>query len=422
MTVLADRVRSVLNPNRAQPHASPLSLDQPGGSSLESVLGGEWRRFGDAVCFVVERRFSASARHGDSRIGEMAGHLTAASEAAFLLAGASVRVPFVFFDLETTGLSGGAGTHAFLAGCGWFDADESFVVRQYFLAAFADEPTMLRAVADELDRAGALVSFNGKSFDAPLLESRYQYHRREWAGARLPHLDMLHVARRFWREPDSSLTMLEQQLLGASRHGDVPGFEIPSRYFHFLRTRDAQPLARVLEHNRFDLLSLAGLTARAVSLMRADPGDVHDAREAFAVGRTCARGGLHERAGDFFERAVELCVRQDAWRPLQVEALRARAIGLRRARRYGEAAERWRQILDIPQCHPSARSEASEALAIHHEHRVRNLIAARTFALRGLTGDSRGARHRATQHRLARIERKLERVEPVYPNPMFGEG
>src|SRR5262249_21897386 len=151
----------------------------------------------------------------------------------------SAGPPFVFFDLETTGLSGGAGTQAFLVGVGWFEDDGSFTTRQHLLLRHADEPAMLNAVARDLDRAGALVSFNGKSFDAPVLETRYLFHRLEWIAASRPHVDVLHPARRFWKEDECSLGVLEQQVLGAWREHDVSGFEIPSRYFQFLRTGDS---------------------------------------------------------------------------------------------------------------------------------------------------------------------------------------
>src|SRR6185295_1010119 len=125
--------------------------------------------------------------------------------------------PLLFFDLETTGLSGGAGTYPFLVGFGWFDDDGAFLTRQFVLVRFADERSMLGAIAGEVSGAGALVSFNGRSFDAPLLETRYLYHRLAWAAGTLPHLDMLHVARRFWKrdvvaiESSCSLAALEQQ-------------------------------------------------------------------------------------------------------------------------------------------------------------------------------------------------------------------
>ena len=161
------------------------------------MLGGAWRgrRRSSSIAGGSRRRC-----YGRERVGALAERLErAAGEAPLFTGGAPARPPFVFFDLETTGLSGGAGTLAFLVGCGWFDDDGGFVTRQFLLVRHADERALLEAVADELARAGALVSFNGKSFDAPLLETRYLFHRLAWRGRELPHVDVLHPARRFWK-------------------------------------------------------------------------------------------------------------------------------------------------------------------------------------------------------------------------------
>src|SRR5216684_4811339 len=259
VTRLSDRLRGMLKPPSATAapgsgrpcveHGLPVSA----ADSLEHVLGGEWRKDRGSRCFVVERRVDADARCGRVRVGDLAAwHERAAAHAPMLTAGAPARPPFVFFDLETTGLSGGAGTYAFLVGCGRFGGDGAFLTQQYVLAAFGDERAMLETVARELARAEALVSFNGRSFDAPLLETRYLYHRLDWSVARLPHIDVLHAARRFWgatpREMGNdggscSLVTLEQQVLGMRRPRDFSGFEIPGRYFHFVRSGDALPLA-----------------------------------------------------------------------------------------------------------------------------------------------------------------------------------
>ena len=122
----------------------------------------------------------------------------AETHAPLLTSAAPARPPFLFFDIETTGLSGGAGTYAFLVGCAWFCDDGAFLTRQYLLTSHGDERPMLESVAGELARAGTLVTFNGKSFDVPVLEMRYMFHRLPWPGARLPHLDVLHPARLFW--------------------------------------------------------------------------------------------------------------------------------------------------------------------------------------------------------------------------------
>lgn len=358
----------------------------------------------------------------------MAARLADAAADASLVTGGTAATPFIFFDLETTGLSGGAGTYPFLVGCGWFDDAGGFVTRQYLLASIAGERSLLALVAGELARAGVLVSFNGKSFDAPMLETRYLYHRLEWAAARLPHLDMLHVARRFWRggtavrqdaaeaEASCSLIAFERQPLGTHRESDVHGFEIPARYFHFVRTGDAHPLQVVFEHNRLDLLSLAALTARALHLVRTGPEQTADPREALALGWIFARAGLDGRARSAFERAVDLSSRIEMWpassssAAIEVEALRSLALMLRRSRSYDHAAGCWRQILDARECPRHIAREASAALAIHHEHRVRDLAAAKTFALRSLEHGTPPRWHDAVRHRVARIDRKLERL------------
>ena len=332
---LSDRLRGILETPRASAQRSSLSRTSPAeapgvlaNDTLEQTLGGEWRQQGRARCFVVERRTPPYVTCGGARVGEMAGRLEcAATHAPLLTPAAPARPPFLFFDIETTGLSGGAGTYAFLVGCAWFCDDGAFLTRQYVLASHTDERPMLESIAGELGRAGTLVTFNGKSFDAPVLEMRYLFHRLPWPGVLLPHLDVLHPARLVWgtapvrlpprsqggsRPADGrnlwggeqpafaaestqrscSLIALEQHILGANRVGDLPGFEIPARYFQFLRAGDARPLGAVFEHNRLDLLSLAGLTARLLQLLGDGPGKARNAHEALALGRVYQRGGL----------------------------------------------------------------------------------------------------------------------------------
>lgn len=426
MSQITDRLRSIVGP------ACPAAPARPAPPALETVLGGEWRVSGGKSCFVVERRREPAAAYGHETVGTMAARLECASAEAPLVAAAPARAPFLFFDLETTGLSGGAGTYAFLIGCGWFDEGGGFVTRQFMLTRPADERALLAALANELARAGALVTFNGKSFDAPLIETRYLFHRLEWIGGRLPHLDVLRHARQFWgktglrgsvpdtpernrasasatgvgprgsgiSDEDCSLLALERRVLGAHRVGDVPGFEIPARYFDFLRSGEARPLAAVLEHNRLDLLSLAGMTARLLDLVRMGPSGTRDGCEALALGRVYWRAGQASRAIDAYRHA------SGARSPIRTAALRSLALTLRRERRHDEAAAAWRQVLAVPDCPRQIAWEANEALAIHHEHRARDLALARTFAL-GCVDDTRTEPNESVRHRLARIERKM---------------
>ena len=459
MSTLADRIRGIVRPPAASGNHLPLLSDPTDAFDLsdrpdrcavpiiESTLGGEWRD----GCFVIEHRRAASSRHGKEPIGDVAARLgETADDAALFTNGSPARPPFLFLDLETTGLSGGAGTLAFLVGCGWFDDDGSFVTRQFLLTRFQDERPLLARVAAELGSAGAMVSFNGKSFDAPLLETRFLFHRLEWVGARLPHVDILHPARRFWKAPvgspkglryangaegladtvaqpfraasavgrpfrvagpdasSCSLQTLERQIIGARRVGDIPGFQIPGRYFQFVRSGDAAPLRTILEHNRLDLLTLAALTARLLHLTRTGPDGARDAREVLALGHVYACAGLDDRARAAFRHAIGRCRSpRGAYDIVRIEALRRHALACRGARLFEEAADCWSELVEIRGCPPLVEREATAALAIQSEHRRRDLTAAKAFALRTLEIEPGPVWEAAARHRLARLDRKM---------------
>jgi hypothetical protein len=341
--------------------------------------------------------------------------------------------PLLFFDLETTGLSGGAGTLAFLVGCGFFDAD-GFHTRQFFLSGYEAERQLLDALAALAERFNGLVTFNGRTFDVPLIETRYLFHRLESPFADMPHFDMLHPARKLWRRrsiarpshrdrwsdgrPGDSascaLGALEEAILGVERFDDVPGFEIPSRYFNYLRTGDTAPLAAVFEHNRLDLLSLAALTAIAARMADEGPTGAPSPHEALAMGQIYVRLGRWDEADACFARAAGLG--GAPWdsravdREIRADALRHLALERRRQRRYDEAADAWRQLLEAG-AGPALTQEARLALAIHHEHRVHDLEEARRQAERALASEQDAAGADALRHRLARLDRKRDRAK-----------
>jgi hypothetical protein len=184
----------------------------------------------------------------------------------------------------------------------------------------------------------------------------------------------------------------------------VPSFEIPSRYFHFVRTADARPLQAVLEHNRLDLVSLAMLTARLTRLLEEGPDAASTAREALGLGRLYERGDRPAEARQCFTRASVM----PADTVTRAEALKALAVACRRERRFEDAAGAWRQIVDLPRCPARLLQEAIEALAVHHEHRVRDLASARLFAMRSLSFPVSPRRTQAIHHRLARLSRKID--------------
>lgn len=427
---LGDRLRQVVDPRSGgtavpPPLPRPVALDGP---RMADVLAGEWIESSDGAVLVVDRYYAADRWHGRERIGAIVETLEAGADALAVLARAwpgratdtrqSRDTPqLCFFDLETTGLAGGAGTQAFLVGCAILE-DGGLRVRQFLLPGFEHERALLAMVAGWTASQGTLVTFNGRSFDAPLIETRYLLHRLSFPLAGMPHLDMLHPARRLWKErpavagppldEDScKLSVLERHLGGYHRLGDIPGFDIPSRYFRFVRDGNAHPLEAVLEHNRIDLLSLALVTARALRLIEHGPASATHPRECLGLGRLYERAGIADNAEACYVQAAALAMRMGREPDVQAEALRRLAILRRRSRRMADAASAWEQLLNLPACPSVLRREAREALAIHHEHRSRDLQTARTFAL-DVLAEPTGVRWREqAEYRLRRLDRKM---------------
>ena len=446
---LSSRLRAIVKGGPPRPPSAPGGLREltyepdAGGyegvmdlARVAAILGGRVAETTAGQCLVIDRRYEADRFHGTMRVGDcdlddgaalaMLDPGLAASGAAVGAtsrgqtpdAGARALGRTVFIDLETTGLSGGAGTLAFLVGCGYFDLG-AFQVRQFLLTSHAAERALLTAVAEFFDGADLIVTYNGKTFDVPVMETRWMFHRLRMPLGDVPHFDMLHPARRLWRsrpgaggdieEAGCRLSTLEQALFAVERVGDVPGFEIPGRFFNFIRSGDPRPLEPVLEHNRLDLVSLAAVMARAVQLAAGGHASCRDGAEALALGRVFERAGAFERAA-----ACYTCAVASAQPEVKGEALYRRALRHRRDRRFAEAAASWRALVELTE--PRAvrrlarlgdlRQFATEALAVHREHRERDLDGARELALFALQ-EVAGARADGMRHRLARIDRKI---------------
>jgi hypothetical protein len=206
-----------------------------------------------------------------------------------------------------------------------------------------------------------------------------------------------------------ALTSLEQDILGLQRDDDVPGWEIPSRFFAYTRTGDARGLVAVMEHNRLDLLSLAAITAIVLRMAVEQERVTRDRHECLALARLLEYLGQPADAERCYERAAAAdgLIEGEVDRLARAEALHWLALHRRRGRRFAAAAEAWRGLLQVPGLDADLRREACEALAIHHEHRAKDLAAARSFALRALDV-ARGGRHAPdVEHRLSRLSRKI---------------
>jgi uncharacterized protein len=474
---LSSRVRDLLRgnpaPTGAHDEARPLDeRDAPetAGRDIRFVPDDEVPLAAETPtgCVVIERHYGLDMLHGRATVGDYGEAVERHVSALAVLAadaqaagvappprpgrfewarrarrtderrspGVPTSGPLLYFDLETTGLSGGVGTLAFLVGCGYFDAD-GFHTRQYFLSGYEAEHDLLRSLSTFTGQFSGLVSFNGRSFDVPLIDMRYAFHRLDSPFETMPHFDLLHPARRLWRRrgptglespgdwvltpPGSqgascALKSLEEAILKTGRVGDVPGFEIPGRYFGFLRTGDLAPLQAVFEHNRLDLLSLAALTAHAARMAAEGPTATPTPHEALAMGQVYERIDRAADAEACYAKAAGLgdapWAPQSVERGIRMDALCRLAVMRRRQRRFLDAASAWEAVLDCGADRATIQ-EARRALAIHHEHRTRDIESARRFAECALKTEQDPDRVRALQHRLDRLNRKTRTVGQV---------
>ena len=324
----------------------------------------------------------------------------------------------IYLDTETTGPAGGTGTCAFLIGIGAVEGSQ-FVVRQFFLRDHPEEKAMLEALSQALAPYEGLVTFNGKTFDVPLLEARYALAGLKSPFGRLVHLDVLHPARRLWRLrlERCELTHLERELLGISRKGDVDGADIPGIYFDYLRTGDARGLQPVFYHNALDIVTLAAL---AVELARAiDGGADYQAPslDLFSLSRIFDRAGVAKRSADACRRALAAGLPES----IKSRALWELATEHKRRRQYQEAVEIWTEIARRDE---TFAIEALEQLAIHYEHRCRDVASALQFVLAAVARrqsdggpgsepvhSTESIRVERFNHRLKRLRRKSARAE-----------
>jgi uncharacterized protein YprB with RNaseH-like and TPR domain len=313
---------------------------------------------------------------------------------------------WVVLDVETTGLGARAGTYAFLVGLGWWDAD-AFIVEQFLMRDPSDEPALLHAVAARFAGFAGLVSFNGKSFDAPLLSTRFAMARQPAPHTGLVHCDMLHAARRVTtREAHggSRLAALEKQWLGVRRHADIAGRDVPDVYMDYLRTGSAAVLDGVLRHNRIDILSLSLLTAEIARFVPrtlaalADPGGVP--AERLAVARIFDAAGDRDQA----ESLYEACLAPGAPLAVRQGARQALARSRKGQGDLAAACTLWESMLeDDPDL-----VEPCEELAKAFEHRLAAPGRALERVAARLAGAALGTSARQQLlHRRQRLERKV---------------
>jgi hypothetical protein len=309
----------------------------------------------------------------------------------------------LFLDTETTGLSGGTGTCVFLVGIGFW-GPEGLTVEQYFMRGFPEERAMLTALAERVEGVEALVTFNGKVFDVPLLETRFLLSRLAWRFKSIPHLDLLYPVRRLWklRLKECSLGNAEQRILGIEREEDVPGHLIPHLYFNYLQTGKPRGIREILSHNRQDIVSLALLTSKAADILLAlAPEARWLPEELLGAGRYFQALGREQLSLEFHRAALDAPMEEE----VETEALIRLARLLKSREAYAEAVPLWEKLLHRRSLHAE---EACESLAIYCEHHRRDLSLALGYAETGLREFGKTGKFSDRWHRrLARLQRKM---------------
>lgn len=403
MPSLADKLKSL----GVKVGTSHLTPPQPVSHTIDSVVAGTFRATPRGEAFVTEQIFGEDYLHGNvSPFSDF--HLSLISQWANDLRISTLPISkFAFLDTETSGMAGGTGTYAFLVGAARF-IDGKFVLQQFFLRDPSEEPAMLEALIQFLAPCEALVTFNGKAFDAPLLTTRYSLHRIPVPFKNYAHLDLLPLARRLWRDrlPSRALKYLEEHILGFTRTSDeVPGYEIPWLYFDYLRTGDARPLGGVFYHNAMDVVAMAALLAH-VSELLADPynGGVEHGLDFIALGKLFEDLDHWDEAARLFERGLESQLNEADFGA----AVKRLSILQKKRGDINQALRLWEQAAD--KGHIYAHIE----IAKYYEHKLRDIKSSIKWAksarkeveLADLPAYMRKHWLNEIDHRLTRLERK----------------
>jgi uncharacterized protein len=430
-STLLDRLKA-LRPTTGRRAVPPVSdIGAPRGTSPDLPAGAErlaeildakpsHNEFGEHLAL---RRWFSEPIGGHSALGAPESEMDAA--ALRLIAPEApdyVTDPqeWLFLDTETTGLAGGTGTYPFLVGVAWWDAG-GLEVEQFFMREQSEEHSQLVALAERMAQRRVLVTFNGKSFDWPLLETRYRMTRTIKPPQPRAHLDFLHPARHLWRIRLGSVRLaeLEKHVLGWHRGADIISEMIPQTYFDYLRGGSPEPLVPIFEHNQMDLRGLAGLARRVLSLLANPETHEQDPLELFGVSRICERRGESVRARKLYARSIARKL------PPETDRVARRSLA-RLAKREGDhdlARDLWEGMLG----NSREGFDAYEQLAIHYEHRMREPHRAAALARRAIAELRRADKlgtiaPNAYRERRIKFERRLARLERKTARNLLGAG
>jgi uncharacterized protein YprB with RNaseH-like and TPR domain len=372
---------------------------QPVIPAPEEYLAGQEIETEHGHHFETEKLYERHRRHGSIGIADLE---DLPNDLLNPISNGLIRnIPpskWCFLDTETTGLAGGSGTYAFLVGVGRI-TPQGFRVRQFFMRDFGEERSQLSALVEHLKQFDVLITYNGRTYDQPLLETRFRMVRQRPPFASLEHLDLLFGARRLWnlRFDSCRLVDLENQILGVERQGDLPGEMIPYVYFEYLRTHEIFRLIPIFHHNAMDILTLACLTAIVPRAFHA-PNEAQFAHGAEMVGlaRWWRQAEQHDNALALFRQAVERNLPDELlFRTLWDIAALEKKLGREHAA--------LPVLTDLAASPNPMRAAAFIELAKYYEHRERNYAMALEMTRNALDLES----SEALRRRQSRLEKRL---------------
>lgn len=343
---------------------------------IEDLIPGHFIHSNNGRVYIVEKLYPHQHLHGITNL-ELSSSLSIIAEFAGH-PGFTENKPeeIAFLDTETSGLAGGTGTFAFMIGVGVY-TDGGLHIRQFFMGDPLDETTLLLELEEFLAPCKVLVTYNGKSFDVPLLNSRYILQGWQSPLTNFVQIDLLHLARKLWRYrlPSRSLGNIETQILKASRtEEEVPGWMIPQMYFDFLRSGDGRPMKRVFYHNEIDVLSMAALLNHSTSLIAQLSEHDTPAIDRYSIAR------LYEDLG-YLETAINIyweCIQSDLPEEFHLDTIQHLSFIYKRQEDYMHAIELWEQAASKEQIY------AFVELAKYYEHTQRDYSQAMHWTVKAI--------------------------------------
>jgi hypothetical protein len=371
---------------------------------IEQLVKGEVISTPEGETFLTKEYFPSHFRYGEMALGDI--HNLPTYPAHLLLKDERFKeLDFrraLFLDTETTGLAGGTGTFAFMVGLGFFEEDQ-FSIHQFFMRDYSEEKASLSLLKDMLESFQFLVTFNGRQYDIPLLETRFILSRIPSTIRERPNFDLLYPSRKIWKGAyeNCRLVTLESKLLGVERTDDIPSEYIPYLYFDYIQTGDARKIYQVFYHNQMDILSMVGLAGR-IHLVYHDPQAARPRKgiEHFALGRLFWEHGQREKAIPCFEMALKRCDDDLSW-----EVMKWLSMAFKKTGQGDKAQSLWEEMKSWPY-----KKDAFPyiELAKYHEHRLKDWEGAMAYVKEALNlvPPHQQREIELLQHRRRRLEQK----------------